>query len=678
VARVLTILIVLVLVVLGLGGSLVYLAYGTGPSFEGETQVAGLQAPVTIAYTDTDVPFIDAQNETDLATGLGYAHALRSAWPMALWRQVAAGSLSMWFEDSTATLLDRHALTLGFGTFARNTFDTLPDDEQALLEAYAHGVNRAFERNQLNEGDEFVLFDVRAEPWRPWDALTVERLIAYLAASPAADSAAQAAMRTHAPLRRFAAADSILRNTLYIGGLEHSLAFTLRDSTGSMFGQRHVAGRSALPLFRGAVLRQDGRSTLAATVPGTLMLPAGYGPRAWSILLAGSIDVSPSADSTAPDPTFARIVTKSGRESLVRIRRRGSTLLLYDPDATAPAPTITLDADTGRADTLAPPPIRIWEVTWQGFDTGTDLAAWQALLRGEDPTFALVPGAGLIADGEQARVLGSPAVVRDLPGGTFVGDHPRSEHVAERLALWATDSVGADPSDLLIDTYSTWAADLAPPLIAVLGGPGEVDEGLSEASAYLRGWNFRYMPGSIAASIFDVWMAVHQRKTGALPDPAIVSAPPPPDTTGVTPELPAVTELKASLRQALALLKAEHGPIGADWRWQNVHGAVRYYPLFSQDASALDQHRFAPIGHPDGGHPTALAWGPSPVFPGPEATATWAALGRAPDWSPVYIRNRDVYGVRYRTRRLLDAIEPFSVQRTATPEVSLRLVPATN
>ena len=679
-ARVLTILLIVVLVVLGLGGFLVYLAYGTAPSFEGETRVPGLEAPVAIALTDSDVPIIDAQSETDLATGLGYVHALRSAWPMALWRQVATGSLSMWFEDSTANQLDRHALTLGFGAFARTTYDMLSDDEQALLEAYARGVNRAFERNRLNEGDEFVLFDVRAEPWRPWDALAVERLIAYLATTSAtSDSTVRAAMPTHAPLRQFAAADSAFRTTLYIGGLEHSLAFTLHDSTGHAFVQRHVAGRSALPLFREVVLRPGGQSTLAATVPGTLMMPGGYGTRAWSILLTGAVDLSPSADSTAPDPTFARIVTKSGRESLVRIRRRGSTLLLYDPDATAPAPTIAQNADTGRTDTLAPPPIRVWEVAWQGFGAGTDLTAWRALLQGEDPSFVLVPGAGLISDGDQARVLGRPAVVRDLSGGTFIGGHPRSGYVADRLALWPADSLGVHSPTLLGDAYSSWAADIAPPVIAVLGGPGEADEDLREASAYLRGWNFRYASASIAASIFDVWMAVHQRKTGALPDPtAIAALPPSSDTTGAVPARPAVTELKASLRQALDLLEAEHGALGAGWRWQNVHRPLRYYPLFSKEATTSDRRRFAPIAPPDGGHPTTLAWGPSPVFSGPEASATWAALGRTPDWNTVHVRSRDVYDATYRTRRLLDAIEPYAVQRTATPEANLRLVPVEN
>ena len=679
-ARLLPALLVLLLVVVGLGLLVGYLAYGTGPGFQGEARVPGLSAPVTIGYTDSNIPVIEAQSETDLITGLGYTHALQSAWPMALWRQAATSSLSSWFEDSTASLLDRHTLALGFDAFARATYEALSDDERADLQAYAHGVNRAFARARLNEGDEFVLFDVRAEPWQPWDALAVERLIAYLATPPAtADSTGRAALRTSTSLHRFAATDSTLRSTLYLGGLEHALAFTLRDSTGTTFVQRRVYGRSALPLFREVVLRQGGRTTLVASIPGTIMMPAGYGDRAWSIFLNGTARLAPDTDSLPPNPVFARVVTRRGNESLVKIYRRGSTLLRYDPNvlpSSAPPMRIARDSLGNAVDTFVTPPQR-WHLQWRGLSPGTDLAAWRALLRGEPTQFTLYSGAGLIVDGEQAQVMGSPVVVRTLPGGIFVGGHPWSEHVADRLALADEESTAFSTAGLLTDAYSMWAADLAPPLIATLGGPDEVAEDLRDASAYLRSWDFRYAPSSIAASIFDTWMATYREETGALPNLAVVTAPPlPPDSTGAVPERPVITALAASLRRALAQLEEEYGEIGASWRWQNVQQATRYYPLFTRDESAAGRHRFAPTVRPDGGHPTTLAWGPSPVFPSPEATATWSARGSAPEWSPVWIRHRDLYDAKYRTRRLVDPVEPYAVERAASPEPSLRLVPA--
>jgi hypothetical protein len=683
VARLFTVLLVLLLAALGLGALLWYLAYGTGPGFTGEARVPGLAAPVTIAYTESDIPIIEAQSEADLYAGLGYAHALQSAWPMVLWRQAATGSLSTWFQDSTALTLDRHALALGFGAFARATFDTLSDDDRAVLEAYARGVNRAFARARLNEGDEFVLFDVRAEPWRPWDALAIERLVAYLAipASALPDSTAPAAFRASPPLRRFAAADSVFRSTLYLGGLEHALAFTVRDSTGTSLVQRQVYGSSAIPLFQEVVLRQGGRSTLVASIPGTLMTPSGYGDTAWSIFLGGATALTPMTDSLAPDPTYARVTTRAGDESLVTIYRSGSTLLLHDPSAPVPPPpppTIVRDT-TGRAvDTLrAPSQPASWRLGWRGFEPGTDLSAWRALLRGEAATFSLFPGAGMLLDGEEGRVLGGPAVTRSLPNGVFAGSHPWAEHVAERLALMSADSVAVDPSSLLADAYSTWAAELAPPVIAVLGEPGTVDDDIRDASAYLRGWEFRYAPSSIAASIFETWMNDYRQTTGALPDLAVVTAPPPPpDSTGFVPVPPVVTDLKASFRRALAQLEREYGAVGAGWRWQNVQRATRYYPLFTRDTTKTGRRRFAPAVRPDGGHPTALAWGPSPLFPSARATAAWSASSTSSDSAPVWIRHRNPYESTTRARRLTDPIEPYRLNAAVSPEPSIRLLPA--
>src|SRR5690606_38214004 len=139
----------------------------------------------------------------DLIAGLGYVHALDGAWPMALWRQAATGRLSGWFDDSTALALDHHAVALGFEAVARETYAGLSEDEQALLTAYARGVNGAFERGRLSEGDAFVLLDVHADRWEPWDALVVERLVTYLATPPVApaDSVAAATYRAHPALR---------------------------------------------------------------------------------------------------------------------------------------------------------------------------------------------------------------------------------------------------------------------------------------------------------------------------------------------------------------------------------------------------------------------------------------------------------------------------------------------
>ena len=338
--RLLTALVVAFLVLIGLAVLTWYLAFGTGPRSAGDASVPGLRAPVTISYDALDVPTVAAQSEADLATGLGYVHALHSAWPMTLWRQAATASLSGWFEDSTALALDRHASALGLGAYARATYDTLGEEDQALLTAYARGVNRAFEQARLSEGDAFVMQDVHAERWQPWDALAVERLVAYLAtpAPTIADSIAAATYRASPTLQSWMVADSTFRRALGIGGLEHSLAFTFADSTGTTFVQRHVLGTSALPILREIVLRQGARTTRVASIPGTLAFPAGVGDRAWSVFLSGTADLVANADTTAPAPSYDRIVHRDGDETLVTAYRRPGALVLYDPAVSAPRP----------------------------------------------------------------------------------------------------------------------------------------------------------------------------------------------------------------------------------------------------------------------------------------------------------------------------------------------------
>src|SRR5690606_19685717 len=256
---------------------------------------------------------------------------------------------------------------------------------------------------------------------------------------------------------------------------------------------------------------------------------------------------------------------------------------------------------------------------------------------GEEPAFTVLPGDGVLLDADgQAHVLGSPAVTRPLPGGVFAGAHPLTRHVADRLAA---DTVEVGRDGLLADAFSAWAAGFAPPLIRALGGPGESEDDLRDAAAYLRGWDFRFAPSSVGAAIFVRWMEAHRAATGRLPDPAAVAAPPPPDSLGRVAEVPAAALAKQTLRLAVAQMREEFGDDRALWRWQNTQRTEITYP-FLEDARG----RFAPFHLPDGGHPTTLAWGPSVNFPEATAATAWAALARPSAKPSLDVRHRDIFG----------------------------------
>ena len=175
--------------------------------------------------------------------------------------------------------------------------------------------------------------------------------------------------------------------------------------------------------------------------------------------------------------------------------------------------------------------------------------------------------------------------------------------------------------------------------------------------------------------MFETWLAAHRARTGALPDPAAVSAPPPPpDSTGTVSEVPAVTAVKQSLRRAVAAMDSAYGADGARWRWQHVQQAVRPYPFFTTDTTAVGRQRFAPVRVPDGGHPTAIAWGPSLALPGTEPAAVWSAEAAMPRATGLRIRHRDPYAgpAPLASER---PVEPRAVRRSGEAAHTLRLLP---
>ncbi|MDX1530419.1 MAG: penicillin acylase family protein, partial [Rhodothermales bacterium] len=205
----------------------------------------------------------------------------------------------------------------------------------------------------------------------------------------------------------------------------------------------------------------------------------------------------------------------------------------------------------------------------------------------------------------------------------------------------------------------------------------------------LSSWRYHYDPGSVAASLFETWLAAYEAATGRLPladsrfRPRAGRAPRAPlptlaDTLRI--DSLAVPLVRQALRQALAELRAEFGPEYAEWRWERVQDAARTFPLWSsaatEDAAGPARRRFAAFRLPDGGHPTALEWGTSPLFPGLPAPGAWVAWG-TPGTDPVTVRHRDFSRRSFveRERALLDSLSARPVVRAGPAEPTARLVP---
>lgn len=162
-------------------GGLAIIIRGTVPPLSGTLEIPGLAKPVTIARDGNAVPHITGASTADLYRGLGFAHAQDRLWQMEMMRRAGQGRLSEIFGDRTLEL-DIFLRTLDLAGHAERSYAKLPPDAQALLTAYAEGVNAFLERRtslfELRLAPEFSVLRHRPEPWRPADSLTIIKVMA--------------------------------------------------------------------------------------------------------------------------------------------------------------------------------------------------------------------------------------------------------------------------------------------------------------------------------------------------------------------------------------------------------------------------------------------------------------------------------------------------------------------
>jgi penicillin amidase len=139
------------------------------PTIDGELEVAGIHSPVTIERDAAGIPVVTASNRIDLAFGTGYVHGQDRFFQMDLTRRNAAGELAELF-GSMALPLDRRHRFHRFRARAEAIVAGLPDDQRAVLAAYADGVNAGVEDLGARPF-EYLLTGSTPEPWVPADSL---------------------------------------------------------------------------------------------------------------------------------------------------------------------------------------------------------------------------------------------------------------------------------------------------------------------------------------------------------------------------------------------------------------------------------------------------------------------------------------------------------------------------
>lgn len=141
------------------------------PLVEGRVVASGIGAEATIERDARGVPVISAATREDLAFATGFAHGQDRFFQMDLSRRLAAGELSELFGD-VALKTDRQKRRFGFRAVAKRVMEAAPDDERAIIAAYARGVNAGLGSLKTSPW-EYLLLRATPGEWLPEDSVLV-------------------------------------------------------------------------------------------------------------------------------------------------------------------------------------------------------------------------------------------------------------------------------------------------------------------------------------------------------------------------------------------------------------------------------------------------------------------------------------------------------------------------
>jgi penicillin amidase len=151
------------------------------PLEAGRIAVAGIAEPIEIYRDSRGVPHIQAATDLDAYFGWGFAHAQDRLAQM-LWLRMSARGRTAAIVGAVGLEADRWARTLAWGALADREFERLDEDSQALLIAYAAGVNARLERirdGRVAPPTALAGAALPADLWQPSDSLAIAKFYSW-------------------------------------------------------------------------------------------------------------------------------------------------------------------------------------------------------------------------------------------------------------------------------------------------------------------------------------------------------------------------------------------------------------------------------------------------------------------------------------------------------------------
>jgi penicillin G amidase len=156
----------------GLVGWGYFVAHSALPQLDGQLQVNGLSAPVTVTRDSHGVPTIDAASLQDLFFAQGFVTAQDRLWQMDVMRRFGSGELSEILGADTLKH-DREQRILGLRAAAKKALETASPRDRSFFEAYARGVNAYMTAQTGHLPIEFRILHYAPKPWLAEDSLVI-------------------------------------------------------------------------------------------------------------------------------------------------------------------------------------------------------------------------------------------------------------------------------------------------------------------------------------------------------------------------------------------------------------------------------------------------------------------------------------------------------------------------
>ena len=138
-------------------------------------RTAPVSAPVTIHWNEHQIPFVEAENEADLAVALGMAHAHLRRTQLEVMRKLSRGRVAE-MAGPLAVELDRALRLMDFPRAVPEIVAGLDAGARAWAEGFSRGVDHVARHGPTPP--EFPLLGLRYEPWTVEDLYANARLAA--------------------------------------------------------------------------------------------------------------------------------------------------------------------------------------------------------------------------------------------------------------------------------------------------------------------------------------------------------------------------------------------------------------------------------------------------------------------------------------------------------------------